>query len=270
LVVAATAFLVLVPVVHVAIEIAQIASTGPLVYGTRVNLGQRGLHRLLDAVANMVQSTVSPVGWILLATVPAATTVCLIRRQRVYGEAALTASALAALAWSSQAAVFPSRYYMPTIALLSVALALLLARLTRSALLVAATALSIIAVSVAASYISVRDWSARERQGADLVRTVARLHATGCPIFATGLDPERQQSLPVLVRLRGIQPAGCVGREAFILRGSRPSLTRLSKICAGRETAVGRWRLTGLTVAISRCEAKAPHSSPMAEAHRLL
>ena len=273
LLLASAALLVLLPLLHVAIEVFRIASAGPLVYGAEVSPGPQGIHRLLDAVRNMTQSTGSLVGLLLLATLPAVIGACVVRRRPMMLEAGLVACGITALVWSSQAAVFPSRYYMPTVALLAVALASFVARLRlprRVCLVAAAMLVAIVAASSVSSYRAVRDWSADERQSALLVRTVAQLHSTGCPIFASGLDPERRQALPVLVRLQRVAHSRCVGPEAFIVRGSGQGASALFNVCAGAETEIGRWRLNDLSVVVLRCDAVAAGGRAPVEARRLL
>jgi hypothetical protein len=193
---------VVLPLVHVAIEIVRIVSRGDLVYDAEVDAGRgaaRGLGTLWDWTHEVFPERAMQLAYVAVAV--AFLTMVARRRIDVIVLAVLTTAGLTLL-FAGQAGVAVSRYYIPAYALILVAAALSLGRLPR---LVQVASLLVVAVAVAGGARGAQDvvaeWVDEEQVGSELVKTVADLEHSGCVVAVAGLDLETSEALPVLVAL---------------------------------------------------------------------
>jgi hypothetical protein len=223
------------PLVHVAVAVTRIVRRGDLIYGAEVH--SSGIHLVIEALSAMTANLGSPIGWVLLAAVGAGIAGSAFRGRVDWAQIGLVLTGLATLAWSAQTAVFPSRYYIPLIALLAVAFSLTLAStpsVVRLAGIVLACAFALKASGNAHGYV-VR-WADEQERSVELVKSVARLRATGCPVVAGGLGAEMSVSLPVLVSLRHPGSGSCVSGRLFLVRGPLPLDSALERVCRSGST----------------------------------
>jgi len=119
----AVSVVVLLPLVHVAVEVALIARRGPLVYGAQVDSGGGAVGKTSDFVSQMSLNTGSRVGLLLLAALAAGVAASLLRRRPDWVLCGLLAAAVAFLAFSAQTDQAASRYYIPSLTLTAIGLA---------------------------------------------------------------------------------------------------------------------------------------------------
>ena len=261
------------PLLHMGVAVVRIVRRGDLAYGAELQPG--GLDPGRDtgtALKAMTSQTGTPLGWVLLLTALVGVGVSLRRRPVDWTLTAVLLTALAALAWSAQTDVLVSRYYMPTIALLAVAFTVCVAswpvrigRIAIAGVIVGAIVSGVIGHS------RVRDWARDESSGVALVKTVAHLHRTGCPVLATGLDIERVTALPVLARLKGEEPGACVADEVFIVHGSDSPDPALARVCApGANHLLKTWSIGEDTIQVTECDAVSPGTAGLVARHLVL
>jgi hypothetical protein len=257
---------VVLPLAHVGVEVVRILRGGELVYYTKVQAS--GFGSAVKAFGRMTTHTGSPIGPVLLAVSAVGAVPSIRRRQPNWAVIGLVATALAALAWSAQTPVFPSRYYLPTIALLAVACALTLAAASARTRWVAAVVLLIAAVSGVSGYRRVDEWASQERAGVDLVNRVVQLKASGCPVVVTGMDLERGLALPVLVDLHRNDRGRCpTPHRAYEVHGVFSARGAVSPCLS--PVVFGSWNLGSNYVQIARCRALAAGSARFVADHLL-
>jgi len=271
----AIAALVVLPLVHVGYETIAIAHRGELVYGMRVPSGSHAFVLFKDALEKMSGVLGSQVGWALVIAVAVGIVISAVLRRPNWSVVGLFVTAVAALAWSSQsgfaAAPQGSRYLMPTIALLAVAVALLIGSVPRAPRLIAVGAVVLIAaLSVSDAHRDVEKWAATERQENAFVDAAARAQATGCPVVVTGLDLERQIALPILVKLQGRVRQTCAARSLFVASGTSDPDPALADTCAPKgRSLVGIWRLALERIALTRCAGVAPGAEAIVQQNQV-
>lgn len=247
---------VLAPVLHVAVEVALIAHRGHLAYnGHRVNPGTREIRKTIKFFVTMPTATGSIVGLLLTVAIAIHVTVTLVRRKPDWPTTGLLTAALVCLAWSAQTEVYPSRYYIPPLTLVTVALCLALTQAGQRARLPALAAVCVLFFG--SSFVAHRDvqkWATDDERGHSLVEGVARARSSGCSVVETGLDPERSASLPILSSLAlTVRAHAPCAHRAFVVVGpnAKPSLLAA---CPSRErTPVGSWVLQGERLRLIRC-----------------
>lgn len=258
--VAGIAALAVLPILHVAYETAAIAARGQLAYQMHVQPGSRSLGRVVTSLREMDGALGSTIGGLLLTVVCVGILVVGVRRHFDWLPAALLVTAFATLVWSAQSGFAPSRYFMPMVALLAVALALQLASL-RGVLQVVALilALTMAVISVPFAHAHVRDWQRSEQQDNDFVAAVASAYKTGCPVLVTGLDIERAVALPILVRLREPTRGHCGAATIYLGLGTlHPDPAFRNACLPNGRLAIGSWTLTEEQVRLTRCFGVAP------------
>jgi hypothetical protein len=227
------------PILHVGFETVEIARRGDLVYNMHLQRGG-GSVMLFDAVIKQMSGPLgSQIGWILLGIVSTGVLVSVLRGRPDWTSIGLFVTAIATLAWSAQSSYAVSRYFMPMIALLAVAVAVLLASVPSASRWLAVGLPVVFAVlacwfafaSLSTARARVALWAATERDENGFVSAVADARATGCPVVVTGLDLESSVALPVLVRLRGARPATCSSRAVFVGLGARDPNPAFRRIC---------------------------------------
>lgn len=149
---------VLLPIVHVAIEVARITERGPLVYGAQVNSGDGVARKTVHFIEKMPENTGSYIGWLLLAAITAQVATSVVRRRPDWLLSGLLVTALASLAWSAQTGQPASRFYIPCLTLTAIGFSLILVRLHAQA---HAVVIAAVAALVGFSMAQFRIWSAR-------------------------------------------------------------------------------------------------------------
>ncbi len=250
---AAIAIAVAAPVAHVTVEVVLIARRGELVYGMTAQPSGGTASKVADSLIQMPSSLGSLAGWALLVCLIAIVVRSIARRESDWMQIGLLVVALAFLGWSAQSGVFPSRYYMPTVALASIGLCVFLVQLSGRARVGAfALATGLTVVSLAAAHSKVADWARGESRGVAFVHAVMRARATGCPVAAAGLDPERSVALPVLSKPADL--ASTCGGAAYLVTGAHRRIDALIRACLPtRRRLVGQWDLGPEPVRLDRC-----------------
>ncbi len=239
----------IVPLLHMLVETIAIMRRRNLEYGVHPTLGH-GVVLSLLSLPELVGATESPLWPVILVICVTAAVALRRRRVRISLEAGLLTVAAAMVAMSVQTGFFVSRYYLPSLALTGIVLVLFAARsarVARGAVWVAAVAVLMLPLSFAAT----SSWASGERQGVALVDDTARL-ASGCPVQVSGLDPERQQALPVLLAVRRPRVAVCSPARRYVVAGPRAR----PRVVAGCHL-LGRWTLSsGEPVRLTVCRAE--------------
>lgn len=209
---------VVLPLLHVAVETARITIRGDIVYEAKVDGGAgivHGLHVLYDwsHEAMPLQSRYLLVAALVLTAVAAVYR----RRVDVLALGALASGALATV-FAAQSGVAVSRYYIPLVALFAVALSLSLARFPELVRAAGVLFVFFAFVPLTETRAEVQRWSDEEQQHALLVRRVADLERSGCTVAVAGLDLETGLALPVLVGLdRSSSGQQCAEGGAYLV-----------------------------------------------------
>jgi len=216
---AALGGVVLLPLIHVGIEILLITARGNLVYDAEVDSG-RGILRGAEILYDWAHEVLSPDAQLVVygAVAFAALAVLIRRRVDVLTVGALASGVLAFL-FASQSGVAVSRYFIPVYALFAVALALSLARLPRVVQLSALAWMILAFVPLPGVRAEVSGWADEEQQKEGLVRAVVDVQSSGCVVATAGLDAETRRALPVLVEVerRPVEPPCRDGSTYFVL-----------------------------------------------------
>jgi hypothetical protein len=245
---------VVLPLLHVAVESARIVLRGDHVYGEEVDGGLGTAARFVDLVAAL--DDVLPPYWRLCALAAVVLTVLISvvrRRVDVLAVGALSSSALVLLL-AGQSGDIHTRYYIPAFALAVVPLSLSLARLPQLVQLVVVVVAVVALVPPTTTRGDVRVWTYGELLEAKVVREVAGLVSTRCVVAVAGLDVEREQALPVVVAMVDPPSASrCTGRETYLVAGSAPAGRALLRACAPGNLALVLQRFG--VIDLYRCDA---------------
>lgn len=232
-VLAALSAVVVLPLVHVAVESARIVVRGDLVYDAEVDGGLGAASGFVDLVA--AANDALPPYWrlsALAAVVLTAITALARRRIDVLAVGALSTGVLVLLL-AGQSGAIATRYFIPAFALLVVSLSLSLARLPQLLQLVVLVAAVIALVPPTSTIDEVREWTELERRDAGVVRMVAGLATEGCVVAVAGLDEESAQALPVVAGLVSPPPSSrCEGGETYLVAGIGEAGRALLEACA--------------------------------------
>ncbi len=176
---------VVLPLLHVGIELFRIVRRGDLVYDAEA--GDRGL---VDGVRELWNWTHEAVPenarFLAYGAVVLAVVACIVRRRiDPVAVGALVSGALT-FVFAGQSGVVATRYYIPAVALFAVAFALSLARLPT--LVVAAGVLAVFFsfMPPPGTRDEVRSWTNEELGNGALVREVAEHERAGCVVAAAG------------------------------------------------------------------------------------
>jgi hypothetical protein len=209
------AVLMVLPVLHMLVELARIAGGGETVYGAPIPSGTGGwFTRLHDAFRGqwnfMPGQLHTRLGVALALAASAAVVASAFARRRIPWLAlGLVVCGWAVLVFQGLGAAVATRYYIPEFALFAVALALALFDapvLLRVWALAAVLALAV--AKLGDTRDSVVDWVRQEKDGAASVRAAAALHPDSCPVYMGSMITEYADALPVLI---GHMPAGTTG-----------------------------------------------------------
>ena len=248
----------LLPVLHMGFEVSRIAGEGTTVYGAPVPSGTGGaidrLRSAFDLQWNAQTQILGTSFWrdVLIAGSILLVWVALRQRRVPWLEAGLITGGWAALVFQGLSATATPRYYIPTMALFAVAIALLAARSgiwTRVIVIAAATIF--VLNNAGGSRDTVTAWAAGDTDANRAVELVAQLNPERCQVYMSGLEEEVADAFPELVALQAPYPPGARGQryEAFMLRRQHPERItpvtneRIMKACSG-----GWTRYAGTTV----------------------
>ncbi len=247
----AVGLVLVVPLAHVAFESARITLGGDLVYDAKVDRGRGlagGVQGLYDwAHAALPQHWELVVVGALVLTVGAA----VVRRTVDLVAIGVLGSAGLALVLAGQSGVVATRYLIPVLALLAVALSLALARFTPVVQLVGLLAVLVTLAPVPQAHRNVAGWADGEIARDSLVREIAAARASGCVVAAAGLAEEEAQALPVLVDLRARAATGtCADGRALLVAGPLDGGAALLRAC---DPATLAPVLDGIDATLYRC-----------------
>jgi hypothetical protein len=223
---------VVVPLLHVLVEVVRITARGDLVYDAEVDRGAgvvRGLRVLYDwsHEALPLQARQLMVGAVVLVALAT-----LFRRKiDALALGTLSAGGLTVV-FAAQSGVAVSRYYLPVFALFAVAFSLTLARFPQFVQATGALLVFFAFMPPTEARNEVRTWSEEERRGTALVQAVAELERSGCRVAMAGLDLETSEAIPVLVGLADGGRRACAEDGAYLVVGPNVEGTALSRICA--------------------------------------
>jgi hypothetical protein len=214
------AAVVLLPLVHVAVETARIRLRGDLVYDAQAGSG-RGLVDGVRELYDWAHEAMPPSARLLIWAALVVTVVATVLRRRVDPIAVgALLSGLLSFLFAGQSGVVATRYYIPILALFAVAFALSLARLPDPVQLAGVLAVALAFLPAPETRAEVRAWTDEELGNQALVQQVGRLEGSGCVVAAAGLDAETKEALPVLVGLeRASRPGLCEGGETHLVTG---------------------------------------------------
>ena len=263
---AAIGAVVVLPLVHVAIQAIRITLRGELVYGAEVDGGEgirRGLEILYDWASEAMPQTARD---LMLVTVALVVVASVVRRRVDVLALGALASGLLTIVFAAQSGVAVSRYYIPLLALFVVAASLSLARLPD---LIAAAGVLVVFFAFmppTETRAQVRQWTDEEQQHVEIVRLVAELERSGCVVAADGLDVETSLALPQLTSLaRAVPERACEAEAYLVLPPYGAEALALSRTCrAGGLEPV----LVGRLLGVFACTRLAVGAEGVLAAHR--
>jgi hypothetical protein len=196
---------------------AQLSTAETRVYediAAKRSLSERLVHQLLDADEFLHTPLFTP----LAAAAVAATVVAVVRRGADWLAVGLIVTALAFVAFAAESGVVASRYYLPSIALLAVALGRVVSSLgTRVAITTSVILLLVGSLNAVTARQWTGTWVVDERSQEDVVRESAGRRSAGCEVAATGSNVELVLALPVLMPLAREAPRDCAMGERFLV-----------------------------------------------------
>jgi hypothetical protein len=234
----------LLPLLLMLYEVARIVQHHTLPYGAHVDSGGGAISELVTALRAMQHELDSVAGLVTLVVVVAATVVSAWRRRFDWVQLSILVVAVASLAMSVQTGYHESRYYMPTIALLSIGAARAIGALPLAyvrAIVVAAFVLAF--VSAIPAHSKTRYWAAGDQLGDDLVSVVRVDTRGGCGLSISGVDYERTRSIAALVAYPKGR-LGCVGMPRSVLLGPAAAQSPAAACAPARPTTVGSWNVS--------------------------
>lgn len=221
-----------VPLAHVALESARITLRGDLVYDAKVDSG-RGLVQGVDVLYGWARDTL-PRQWELLVVLALVLTIAaaLVRRKVDVVAIGVLGSAGLAFVLAGQSGVVATRYLIPVLALLVLALPLALARFSPVVQLAGLLAVLATVAPVPEAHRNVAGWADGEIARDRIVREAAAARASGCVVAAAGLDEEEARALPVLMDLRAHTATGaCADRRVLLVAGPLDGGEALVRAC---------------------------------------
>ena len=201
---------VLLPFVPIVARSIQLATADERVYESYA-AGRSIWTRIWDQVITADDALDTPLFGILLVAALAAPVLVALRRRRVdWLTVGLVVTGVAFVLFAAESGVVVTRYYLPPLALFSLAFAR--AAAAWGALVTVAAALVLGATGVVHARDArdwVRYWVGGERRQEALVRTVAALDGGGCRVRVTGQNVELVEALPVLEPFAREPPRKC-------------------------------------------------------------
>jgi hypothetical protein len=243
---------VLLPLVHVAVETVLITRRGDLVYDAKVDGGLGPASGFSDLIEHIDEHLTVLATVVIAGAIVAVFAASLVTRTLNKLAVGALLSGILALLFAGQAGVV-SRYYLPTFALAAVAFSLALAlfrRRERVIGLVVVAALGLLYAPGARD--KVEAWAGGEREWAEFVRSVSEVEASGCTVAAAGFELETSEALPVLVALgRREEPSGCSKGETYLVVGPNETGAALLQVCVSDALSTIRDWPSG---SVYRCE----------------
>lgn len=224
---------VVVPLVHVAIQAGRITIRGDLVYGAEVD-GGAGIRRGLDLLYEWAPEAMpEPARQLLVIAVVLVVVASVVRRRIDVLAVGALASGLLTILFAAQSGFVASRYYIPILALFAVAASLSLARLPDLVAVAGVLAVFFAFMPPTETRAEVRRWSSEEQQHAEIVLLVAELERSGCTVAAADLDLETGLALPVLTGLEApSRQRRCPADAYLVLPPAPPDRLALAGVCA--------------------------------------
>jgi len=252
----------LVPLLWVAFRAATIGGEGADLYQRGKPHGLDGwIDRLEEAGKlqwnSMITTLGSPLWRALAVSLPfLALGIWADRRRVPWVAVGLVLGAGVMLVVQGLPAVVTSRYFLPTMALLTMAATLLLAQGRAWLRWTALVAGSILVISgAAAARQAVTGWATDEKATSELIERVALLAQAGCRLHQWGLDVERAEALPRLVGLQMKEASGScpLGTATLVVTSSGAAPDSVGNVGLWRtcrepwkhELDVGAWAVVG-------------------------
>jgi hypothetical protein len=211
---------IVLPLLHVGIELLRIVRRGDLVYDAQV-AGGRGLVDGVRALWNWTHEAVPENARLLAYGAVLLTVVASLVRRRIdpIAVGALVSGSLT-FVFAGQSGVVATRYYIPALALFAVAFALSLARLPTIVVAAGVLAVFFSFMPPPGTRDEVRAWTNEELGNGAFVQEVTALSRSGCTVAVAGLDLETSVALPVLVGITSAEgDRGCMPGETYIVAG---------------------------------------------------
>jgi hypothetical protein len=258
---------IVVPLTHVAIQVARFTIHGDLVYGAEVDGGE-GIVSGLELLHEWAPEAMpEPVRQLLVATVALVVVASAVQRSIDVLAVGALGSGVLAIVFAAQSGVVASRYYIPIVALFVVAASVALSRLPD--LVAAAGVLAIFFASMppTETRAEVRRWSSEEQQHAKIVQLVAELEHSGCMVAAGSLDPETSLALPVLEALEPEGEHECAPNAAYLVipSSNNETVVLLEACVPGRLEPI----LVGRLVSVHECVELGSRAKELLDAHRI-
>ncbi len=222
---------VVLPLLHVAIETIRIVQRGDLVYEAEANRDSAvaGVQVLWDWTHEAVPENARYLAY--GAVVLAIVATVLRRRLDPIAVGALASGALT-FVYAGQSGVVATRYYIPAVALFAVAFSLSLARLPAPLIAAGGLAVFFSFMPPPGTRDDVQLWTSEEVRNGALVREAAELESSGCVVAAAGLFAEETVALPVVMgTTRTGGSRSCSPGETFLVVGPGPEGTALAAAC---------------------------------------
>jgi len=201
--VGALSAVVLLPIAHVALEVARIADRGTLVYGAQVRSGGGVARKTVDFIKNMSTNTGSHIGWLLLGVLAVQVATSMVRRRPDWLLTGLLVTAIASLVWNAQTGQPAARFYIPALTLAAMGSSLGLLQLRDRAVTVV---LVVVAALIGVTGEQFRIWSSRpgpELSHVAILVVVASFISVGVLLARRGHRTEVLALVAILVLLCG-------------------------------------------------------------------
>jgi hypothetical protein len=226
----AIAAVVVLPLLHVAIETLRILQRGDLVYDDEG--GNHGLASV-EALWDWTHEAVPENARLLCYAAVALTLIASVVRARIDAIAVgALLSGVLTFVYAGLSGVVATRYYIPIVALFAVAFAVSLARLPTPIVAAGVLAVFFSFMPPPGTREDVQAWVNEERAAGSLVREIAARESSGCTVAAAGLDLEASRALPIVV---GVTDAGndkpCAPGETVLVAGPHEAGTALAAAC---------------------------------------
>jgi hypothetical protein len=220
------------PLVHVAVESMRIIRRGALVYGAEVDAGRGAARGFQDLYQWASEALLLNWRLCVLAAVLLTVVVTVMRRRIDILALGAIASGALALLFAGQSGVVATRYFIPAVALVLVALPVSLARFPFVVQLLGLLVILVVFMPPTRAKEEVRLWTEPELEEASLVRAIADLHSSGCTVAVAGLDEEAGVALPVVVEAKLRPEQEVCGAVAYLAAGTSEEGAALLAACA--------------------------------------
>jgi len=241
---------VLLPLLLMVSRVAQLATADERVYG-EIAARRSHLERLVDQLTRSGETLATPFFGLATCGALALTLLAMRSRDADWLGLGLLASALCFVLFAAESGVVASRYYLPAIVLVTVALARAAASVGAQVATAAAVVLVAIGmVQVVEAREKVKQWATLEGMQETLVRESAARQEGGCALTVIGTNLELVQAMPVLMPLADAVPRRCSpsSGERFVvvidwMYGTTPRFNRTLAACGLDAEPVWRNRI---------------------------